>query len=439
MKTTLLLPLILYAPLFSASLGSKPLNNSLVIYNSNIGLVHEERTLILDKRDRSIVYEGVASTIETDSVNVKLPKELTLYSQQYRYDALTQRKLLQAHIGKKIHVGKRSYILLSFEGKNSLVKDSKSNIITVKTDTIIFSSIPKTLLTKPSLVWNIKTAKKLKSTMQLDYLIKNIRWSSNYILNIDKNRADLIGWITVQNNSGKAFKDTQLLLLAGDINRVQAPQLYKSSSYVKAMAVPTPVKQEAHEGYHIYTVPFKVQLANHEKTQLKFLTKKHFTIQRKYTAQLSNPLYLQGERVVDVSQYISMKGFDTPLPKGTVRIYSKLHTSTILLGEVAIKHTPKATPLSLKTGKNFDIKVKETLTNKQLGNNYTTADLNYTLTNNSDETKKVQLLIPFNKNRSSSLKSKEKYTFTKGNLVTFSITVAANTTKSFAVHYESKK
>ena len=434
--------------LLSSSLYSSALNNSLIVYNGNVGLVHENKNIKIKKSDTTITYEGVASTIETDSVNVKLPDSVTLYSQQYRYDKLTLAKLLDAHIGKAIQVrllkdAKNftiiSATLLSNNGNSSLVRTDKSKIISVNSKDIIFKTIPSELLTKPSLVWNIKSTRSLKTEMEIDYLIKNITWSSDYILNLNENSADLSGWITIDNRSGKKFDDTSLYVLAGEINRASKPTYKREVMYAKAMADSQEVKQEAHEGYHFYTIPFKVNLANNEKTQIKFTDKKRLEFSRKYSAHLHNPLYLRGEIKGDVMQYIKLDGLDIPLPKGVIRTYSKLKKSSILLGETSIKHTPKNTPLELKLGKNFDLKVSQTILKREDSQRYFSADVKYTLKNSSNKSKIVELLVPFNRNKNSIVKSSQIYKFTKGNLVTFSLRVKANATKSFKVHFESKK
>ncbi len=143
--------------------------------------------------------------------------------------------------------------------------------------------------------------------MDIDYLIKNLSWKSDYILNLDGDKADLSGWITIDNRSGKAYEDTKLHVLAGDINRVQ--ELRPQYRYDKAMVMQTApnVSHQAHEGYHFYSVPFKVNLANNEKTQIKFISQNAIPIKRKYQATVSNPLYLQSEQKHNVSQYIEIK------------------------------------------------------------------------------------------------------------------------------------
>ncbi len=423
-------------------------NNSLIVYNGNIGLVHENKQITINNNDQTITYEGVASTIVTDSVNIKLPDSVTLYSQQYRFDKLTLTKLLEAHIGKNVQArilkNMKEFkvinaILLSNNTNTSLLRTSKGEVVSVNSRDIIFKTIPKEFLTKPSLVWNIKAKKTLTTNMEIDYLIKNINWSANYILNLNKNDAELIAWITLDNRSGKHFKNTSLYVLAGDINRAKKNHYTKERIYLKPMAVSESIAQEAHEGYHFYSIPFKVNLSNNEKTQIKFTHKKNLLFSRKYTAMLHNPLYLRGEVKSDITQFIRLNSLDIPLPKGVARTYSKHKDTSVLLGETDIQHTPKNTDINLKIGKNFDLKALQRVLKREDTSSYFNVDVEYTLKNSSNETKTVQLFVPFNKNKNSKIKTSQNYKFTKGNLVTFSIEIQANSSKSFRVHYESKK
>ncbi len=434
--------LLLSSSLFSSTLSTNPTSSSLIVYNGGIGLVHEEKKLSIKKGDKQIVYKGVASSIETDSVNVVLPKSVTLYSQQYRFDKLTMFKLLDAHIGKKVKVKNQEVQLLSHNGSNALVKDAKSEIISVHSKDIIFKTIPESLITKPSLVWNIDAKKSIDAKMDIDYLISNLSWKSDYILNLHGNKANLTGWITINNRSGKAYKDTNLHVLAGDINRVKKTEPRPSYRYKQVMSVmdsAPEVTHKAYEGYHFYTIPFKVNLANNEKTQIKFITQNDIEIKRRYSATTSNPLYLHSKKKHSVTQFIDIKKLPLPLPKGIVRTYSKLNSSNILLGESSISHTPKNTPINLTLGKNFDIKVKETTQKRSDSKKYLSSTILYTLKNTSDKKKTLELLIPFNKNDTSTIETSKKYKFKQGNKLSFKIILDANKTEVFQISFRSKR
>ncbi|MFT7860742.1 MAG: hypothetical protein ABXS93_07380 [Sulfurimonas sp.] len=440
MKT--LMSLLLLSSLgFGATLSNKPTDSSLVVYNANRALVHETRDLKLSRDDTLIVYDNVASTINTDSVSIKLPQGITLYSQQYKYDKLSLQKMLDAHIGKEIELKKKKSktqraTLLSANGKSALIRTKEGNIFTTKVKDIVFKNIPNTLITKPSLVWNIKTDKKIDAEMELNYLLKNISFKSDYILDLSDDSADLNGWITINNHSGKAFHNTALSLLAGDVNFVAnyTPRTYKA---VAALAErDTTAQHQAFQGYHFYKIPFRVDIANNEKTQLKFLTLDRLKYKKHYKVQTRNPLYLQGEQKSDVMQHVVLQKLEDVLPKGVVRVYSKLKGQTILLGESSISHTPKNTEIDLPIGKEFDLKLTQTLLEKQKSKHRLESKVLYTLTNNSDETKTFEIYVPFSKDKSAKVSSKENYTFTKGNLVTFGVTVQPNATKKFTAKFK---
>ena len=439
---------VLASSVYAVTLKPSTSENSLIVYNSNVGLVHETRKLKIEANEKQIIYEDVASSIDTGSVNVSLPYGVSLYSQQYRYDKLTQNKLINAHIGKDVQVKVKKdaenfkiiqAILLSSNGASSIVK-SENKVIIVSSKNIIFKTIPKELITKPSLVWNIASKKKIDAQMSIDYLINNITYKSNYILNIHEDEADLTGWISIDNRSGKNFENTRLHILAGDLNRAKRPSPYYKIARTHTMRVDSmqEVSEQAHEGYHFYTVPFKVTLRNNEKTQIQFISQGNIPIQRKYTAQMRNPNNLQGEISGGISQYITIKGLDFALPSGVIRSYSKLQNTNILLGESRVKHTAKNTEISLRLGKNFDLKVKETLLKHTKTKQNLDISVAYSLTNSSNEAKIIQVRIPFNKRNGSKVKSEMSYTFTKGNIVTFNVKVRANSTKRFKVYYTTK-
>ena len=448
MPLLLLSSSLLYTSLFASSLSKTENKDSLIVYNSNIGLVHERRDLSIATDEKTIVYEGIAQSIEVDSINVSLPKGVQLKSQQYRFDKLTQSKLLEAHIDKSIEVrlprdGQTfkiiSVTLLSSEGEKALVRASDGNIITVESDAIIFKNIPTELITKASLVWNVDVLKDTYEAMELDYSIQDIAWQSNYILRLEKDKASLDGWISVENRSGKSYDEVDLYLLAGDINRASTPPVLYKQARAMIMDESAPVGHQAHEGYHFYTVPFKVSLANNEKTQIKFITKTDIAVQRKQSVTLSNPNYLNAQQEHDVTQFVSLSALDIALPKGVVRTYSKLEETNILLGESALAHTPKESAIYLELGKSFDLKVIESVESKDDTKETFASSVKYTLKNNSDEEKTIELLIPFNKGENAKVTTKQAFTYTKGNLLTFNVTVGAMSSKEIMVNFVSGK
>lgn len=437
--------------LLAGSISQEPQNPSLIVYNSSLGLVHETRSVELDVGRQALIYPDVAPNMITDSVNVSFAEGVTLFSQQYRFDQLNTHKLAQAHLGKKVKFYiKTGEDLLYKQGtlrsatSQAVIETTDGEIYTVPTSALIFSSIPSELITKPSLVWNIEAEKKQKTTLELDYLINNISWKSNYILNIHKNSADLSGWISINNRSGKAFKNTELSLLAGDVHRVhtsshQPQRLYKSMSMIESDK--KNVQSSSQEGYHLYSVPFKVSLANNEKTQINFLEINKIPIARIYTAHLNNPFYEQGERKYPVTQSLEIKSLEKELPKGIIRAYSKDTPQTLLVGESAISHTPKHEKITITLGQNFDTKVKSTVIVNNTDRYYNDVKVKYTATNRSLMSKVLTLYIPYRKrsNGDSNIKTAQAYQWKDGNTLEFKVKISADSKKSFVVNFREKR
>jgi len=436
--------------LTAGTISQTPIDPSLVVYNGNLGLVHENRKMQLDRGKQAIIYNDVASSVVTDSVNVTFPKGVTLYSQQYRFDQINAQKLALAHLGKNvkfyIKTGSdlmyKSGTLLSTSSQ-AVIKTSQNEIYTVPTSALIFSDIPKELITKPSLVWNINAPKKSASTLSMDYLVNNITWNSNYVLNLGKDHADLVGWISINNRSGKAFNNTKLIVLAGDINRATRPvnRRYMAKAAMAEMDGATAVQELSHEGYHLYQIPFKVNLANNEKTQLKFLDITKIPVTRKYESRAANPFYFQGEQKHSVTQYLEIKSLEKALPKGTIRTYSKEKKTTLLLGESSINHTPKHEKVKVTLGKNFDLLAKSKMISNSSDRYYNDTKVSYELTNRSKKSKTVELLVPFMKrgNGQSSVNTSQKYSWKNGNMLSFKVALKADSKESFEVHFRAKK
>ena len=142
----LLISLFTSTLLSAGTISSKPVDPSLVVYNGNLGLVHENRKMELNRGKQALVYNDVASSVITDSVNVTFPRGVTLYSQQYRFDQINAQKLAQAHLGKSVKfylktgsdLMYKSGTLLSASSQ-AVIKTSQDEIYTVPTSALVRS------------------------------------------------------------------------------------------------------------------------------------------------------------------------------------------------------------------------------------------------------------------------------------------------------------
>jgi hypothetical protein len=431
--------------LSAATLSNTPENRSLIIYNSGIGLVHETRHLSIHKGPQSIVYPGIATTVKTDSVQVKLPAGVTLYSQQYRFDKIMLSKILQAHIGKTVHFTSDNKALRSgtlLAANPPVVQTQRVIESGMDAGDFIFDTIPDTLMLRPSLVWNVNATGPVDGELGLDYLLSNIRWKSDYVLNLHENTADLTGWITVDNRSGKRFEQIRLHFLVGDINRANIPLRYAEAMVYDKRTAAMPVATKAVEGYHLYSVPFDVTLADNEKTQIKFIDQPRHRFEKSYSALMPSPFALYSEQKVPVTQSLKLSKFSVALPGGIVRTYSEVNGTTVLLGETHVPNTPKDENVTLRLGTNFDIVAKNKLVSRSDDSRYYRSTVAYSVANHSNGAKTVRVTVPgvINDTRNgATVDTREPFTRIDGNTITFSITLGANDTYRWKVGYRAPK
>ena len=82
------------------------------------------------------------------------------------------------------------------------------------------------LLTKPTLVWQVYSPTAGNRDILTSYLTGGMSWKANYIVktSADDTKADIQGWVSVDNNAGTTYEDAKLKLVAGEIHRVAVPQ-----------------------------------------------------------------------------------------------------------------------------------------------------------------------------------------------------------------------
>jgi len=62
-----------------------------------------------------------------------------------------------------------------------------------------------------------------KFDAEVNYITGGFTWEADYnLVSPEKgDTVDLIGWVTMKNESGKTFRDAKIKLMAGDVNKIQ--------------------------------------------------------------------------------------------------------------------------------------------------------------------------------------------------------------------------
>ncbi len=414
---------------------------SLTIYDSNIALVSESREFDITQLDEKLSVDNLPNSLIPNSVSAEFPDFITPLTQTYSKATLTESSLAKRFVGKVVIVDDKAPAkMLTINGSKALLEGSHGEVFTKNLNTLSFPSLPTDVSTTPTLTFLIHAKEVANVTLNLNYLAKNINFSTDYILNISDNHANLQAWADITNNSGKKFSDANITLVAGELNRANNaphPVLYRSVAMAADKAVQPQHKAVA--GYHTYTIPFTVTLEPSQQKRIKLFGEKNLKITNNFIARASNPLYLMGERSSAVTREIELTNLSMPLAKGLLRIYGHKENKTLLLGEQNINNQPKNIPLKLQVGKDFDTKVTQKIVSRNDTKEELSAVVEYTLINHSDSDKLFTLEVPFNKNIGSVINSKEKYRFTKGNLVTFTLKVKANSQRSFEAKFSTRR
>jgi hypothetical protein len=374
----------------------------ITIYNDNRAFVNDVRHVEVQKGEQKLVYEGVPSSVITQSVIPTFSGlQTALYSQNYMYDLISLSSMLQNSINKTLDFytnGKNPRlsrgVLLSVNPV--MIQEEKSgHIYSLERATqVIFDTIPETMITQPSLVWRMDAQKAGTLDIDLKYLTSGITWKSDYVLNLHKGMLDLRGWITVKNDSGVAYENAQITCLAGEVNKVKSDNQYDKRRMYKArtlMAVPVPaVKEESFSGYHIYKIPFRETIANKQQKQIRFIDKKGITYTQ-YGVAKNHYFENYKEQKLHFTNTIKFENTQAnhlgiSLPKGVVRMYQKDSSEqTHFIGEQRIQNIPEEESVTLSLGKLFDVVGEKKITKYSAKKRYKNVETTYSIRNQGKE------------------------------------------------------
>jgi len=427
----------------------------LTVYNQNVGLVKEVRTVELTKGENLVRYVGVPSKIDPTSVHfVSLtdPEGTAVLEQNYEYDLVDSSKLLQKYIDRQITVVTKggTYTGTLLSGVDDIILDTQEGVKVLKLNQVLefaFPELPEGLITQPSLVWLLKAARAGNQDVQVAYLTDGINWRADYIVLLapDDENLSLTGWVTLDNQSGATYKDAKLKLVAGDIHRVSRarPEAALKELGTRAAAAPQ-VEERAFFEYHIYEVTRPVTVRDRQTKQIEFISAPEVKVDKVYLYEAS-PVFIWRRSPIRERDYGILKGtkvkvrlefknseasgLGLPLPEGIVRVYKEdVDGSAQFVGEDFIQHTPKDEELSLYLGDAFDVvgeRVQKDFT--QLSKRSIEETYEITIRNHKEEDIVVRVLEHlFRAQDARIVKSSEDYTMPDAHTLRYDLKVPAD-------------
>ena len=371
---------------------------ALTIYNQNFAVVRDTVPLDLQSGVNNVRYADATAQVEPDSVILRDPTgqhSLQILEQNYRNDPVTQELLLSLFEGKTIDfetlrlkdntqdreiipgkIIRSGYVpggepvqpIIEVNGKLQFSLPGQPLFPDLGDDTVL----------KPTLNWLMQSDKPGKFDAEVGYVTGGFTWSASYnLVSPEKgDNVDLVGWITMNNQSGRTFRDAKIKLMAGDVNRIQPVEYSMARGGLakmmtqEAMDAPA-VTEKAFDEFHLYSIARPTTLRDRETKQVEFVhAEKVFapTIYL-YDGAPSYRFYgglnydqgygTEGNKKVQVMrEFVNAETnqLGIALPAGKLRFYRRDDGGQLqFVGEDQIDHTPRNETIRVTTGNAFDL------------------------------------------------------------------------------------
>ena len=404
--------------LLCTSLFAQQSQPSLTIYNQDFAVVRQDLPLDLKSGENQFNMNDITMHVEPDSVILRDPSgkhSLQVLEQNYRADPVSQMSLLSLYEGRTIDfelpdhstikgkVIRSGYVRPDYFNPNNYGVGAEEPIIEVAGQlrfglpgTPVFPDLTAETILKPRMEWLLATDKPGKFPAEFSYITGGMSWQADYnIVAPEKGDVvDIVGWVTIDNRTGKAFENAHIKLMAGDVNKIQPNAMNGVLARKVAMELAAPmapaVTEKAFDEYHLYTLERATTLRDRETKQVEFIHASSVASKQLYVydgAKIdfnryggwnwenirndhsygteSNPkIWVMREFVNSQANHMGM-----PLPKGRVRFYRRNDDGQMeFTGENMIDHTPKDETVRIYTGNSFDLTGERRRTNYTVDN-----------------------------------------------------------------------
>ncbi len=389
---------------------------SLTVYNQNFAIVKLRRKMSLARGVGTVRFPDVAATIVPETVqfsSLRPAGDAQVLEQNYEFDLVSADKMLEKYIDKKISVITRDggllegtllsadpgQLILTGPGGIDMVPRGK-NVKDIR-----FSSLPAGLLTRPTLVWKVKAGQAGEHLVKVAYRANNVNWRVDYraVAAADEKTLDLAGWVTLNNQSGTAYENAGLKLMAGDVHVVEEERVPLVPASRARMSVAkggrAGFEEKSFAEYHLYTLGRATTLANAQTKQIELINVERIPVAKRYLVRTPAAVMAaqpapggQQTPVAVVLEFKNSKetreGLGIPLPKGPFRVYQiDKDKQPEFVGQDEIDHTPKDEPVRVRIGYAFDLAAQrvQTANRARAGEQWTEQDWKITLRNHKEQ------------------------------------------------------
>jgi hypothetical protein len=392
---------------------------ALTIYNQSFAVVRQTLPLDLKSGTNQMEITDITSHLEPDSVilrDLKSGRDLRILEQNYRSDVASQGRLLALYEGKtieflvpdkdgnrKLMPGKiirsgytphyqayNTYDQQYYQAQQAYVAAGNGEPIIEIDGKLqfglpgqpIFPALSSDTILKPTLSWLLQSDRPGNTNAEFSYVTGGMSWHADYnvVAPVSGNLLDIVGWVTLDNQTGKTFPNAHIKLMAGDVNKLVQPGMggadfVSINGAMRAEAAAPAVTERSFDEYHLYTLERPTTLYDRETKQVEFVRAAGVPSQRIYVydgvkidqnyrnypmesiRDMENFGIQSNTKVWAMVEFKNSKEnhLGLPLPKGRVRFYRRDNDGQLeFTGENLIDHTPSDETVRLYTGNVFD-------------------------------------------------------------------------------------
>jgi len=336
--------------------------------------------------------------------------------------------------------------------------------------TPVFPRLTDDTILNPRLEWVLASDKPGKFPAEFSYVTGGMTWEADYnIVAPEKGDVvDIVGWVTMDNQSGRTFENARIKLMAGDVNKIQpgvnGRMVDRLENYAAmgAVAGSPAVTEKAFDEYHLYTLERRTTLRDRETKQVEFIRAAGVTTKQvyiydgvkidpnryngwawenirndhSYGTESNQKIWVMREFRNSDANHLGM-----PLPKGRVRFYRRSDDGQIeFTGENVIDHTPHDETVRIYTGNAFDIAGERRRTNYIVDQGKSTATESFEIKLRNHKKEPVEVRVVEHLYRALTwdiASSSSEYKKTDSHTIEFPVTIAPDEEKtiSYTVHY----
>ena len=354
---------------------------SVTIYNQDLALIRDSRTIILPPGLQTLAFREVSARIRPQTALLVAP-ELQVLEQNFEYDLLSPQSLLKKYVGHEVMLVKTHPTTGEEVLEKARVLSAANGVVLKVADHIesgvpgrlIYPDVPDNLRDRPTLTMLVDSRTRDAQQVVLSYLSGGLSWQADYVaeLNEDDSHLDLSGWVTLKNESGTTYTNAQLKLVAGDVNRVRQEKSVRLKRAEMAVAMADSGANMAEESmfeYHLYSLDRPTTIREKQSKQVALMHAAGVQVVKEFVLQGREYYYRSqsGElgRQMKVGVFVRLEnnqrsGLGQPLPAGVMRVYKKDSSGSLqFVGEDRITHTPENETIRLKLGDAFDVTARK--------------------------------------------------------------------------------